>query len=298
MKRQFFARTGIALVMAAGLVQACTASTTPQADSSAETESTENTTASTDSTETGNLEIRANGEDFVRQGFVSKDGWEISFEHLYVNVVEPTAYQTDPPFDPDAEGELQAQTEAGLDKAVTVDLAEGDESAEPILIGEVSAPPGQYNALSWKMQPASEGPAAGSTLMLVGTAQKDGEMVNFNLMLDPEYSYTCGDFVGEARKGILEAGETAEVEATFHFDHIFGDGEAPSDDPINTGALGFEPLAALAESGQLEADMAMLKEQLSPEEYSTLEETVAGLGHVGEGHCAESGDHSHGSAEE
>lgn len=296
MKRQFL--TGLGLALAIGVLPACAASDESQVDSSAGTEAngevaTEAGSAATG--ETGTLEIRANGEDFVRQGFVSKDGWEISFEHLYVNVVEPTAYQTDPPFDPDAEGsELQAKAEAGLDKAVTVDLAEGGEDAEPILVGEVAAPAGQYNALSWKMQPADEGPAAGSTLMLVGTAQKEGETINFNLMLDPEYAYTCGEFVGDTRKGILDAGETAEVEATFHFDHIFGDGEAPADDPINTGALGFEPLATLAENGQLEADMATLKEQLSPEDYSLLEETVAGLGHVGEGHCAEMmGNHSH-----
>lgn len=290
MKKQFLTRIGLAVVTL-GLLQACTAPTDPQSEAPAETEATGESADATG--ETGILEIRANGEDFVRQGFVSKDGWEISFEHLYVNVVEPTAYQTDPPFDPDAEAELQAKTEVGLDKAVTIDLAEGDENAEPILIGEVSAPTGQYNALSWKMQPATEGPAAGSTLMLVGTAQKEGETVNFSLRLDPEYSYKCGEFVGDVRKGILDADETTDVEATFHFDHIFGDGEAAADDPINTGALGFEPLATLADNGQLEADMAMLKEQLSPEEYSTLEETLVGLGHVGEGHCAEVGDHSH-----
>ncbi|MGB3493631.1 MAG: hypothetical protein WBA57_12945 [Elainellaceae cyanobacterium] len=294
MKKQFLTRASLAFLVV-GLLQACTAPTDSQSEAPAGAETSEDVAAeSAESTgESGILEIRANGEDFVRQGFVSRDGWEISFDHLYVNVVEPTAYQTDPPFDPDAGEEIQAKSEAGLAKAVTVDLAEGDENAEPILIGEVSAPSGQYNALSWKMQPATEGPAAGSTLMLVGTAQKDGETVSFNLMLDPEYSYKCGEFVGDARKGILNADETTDVEATFHFDHIFGDGEAAADDPINTGALGFDPLATLAENGQLEADMAMLKEQLSPEDYSTLEETVAGLGHVGEGHCAEVGDHSH-----
>ncbi|MEL6321457.1 MAG: DUF4382 domain-containing protein, partial [Cyanobacteria bacterium J06626_14] len=80
---------------------------------------------------------------------------------------------------------------------------------------------------------------------------------------------------------------------TFHFDHIFGDGDAPAEDPINTGALGFEPLAALASDGQLDVNTAMLEQQLSAEAYSVLEETVAGLGHVGEGHCAEIGDHAH-----
>ncbi len=42
---------------------------------------------------TGTLKIMANGEDFVRQGFVSEDGWTISFEAVYLNVEGPTAYQ-------------------------------------------------------------------------------------------------------------------------------------------------------------------------------------------------------------
>ncbi|WP_353736712.1 hypothetical protein [Moorena sp. SIO2C4] len=30
----------------------------------------------------GKLQFRANGEDFVRQGFVSKDRWQISFDRV------------------------------------------------------------------------------------------------------------------------------------------------------------------------------------------------------------------------
>ncbi len=280
MKKQLLIGASLFLI-GSGLLSACSTESDPQAEAPTETES------ATESAEPGTLQIRANGEDFVRQGFVSKDGWAISFDNLYVNLAEPVAYQTDPPFDPDAGDDLQANAEAGLGKAITVDLAEGDENAEPVLVGEIDAPAGQYNALSWKMVPATDGPAAGNTLLLIGTAQKDDETVNFNIKLDPEYTYTCGEFVGDERKGVLEAGGTADVEATFHFDHIFGDGDAPVDDPINTGALGFEPLAALAAGGELDVDMTMLEEQLSPEDYSLLEETVAGLGHVGEGHCSE-----------
>jgi hypothetical protein len=289
MKRNYAAIGLVAI--ASGLVVACTSAPQVETEDSASDTTTEFEGEST--SDTGTLELRANGEDFVRQGFVSKDGWNIAFDNLYVNLMDVTAYQTDPPFDPDASDELKAQTMASLDQSVTVDLAEGDDSADPILIGTVSAPAGQYNALSWKMAPAKDGPAEGSTLMLVGTAQKDGETVNFNIRLDPIYSYKCGEFVGDARKGILNAGETTDVEATFHFDHIFGDGDAPPDDAINTGALGFAPLAALASDGQLDVDMATLEEQLSAEDYSLLEETVAGLGHVGEGHCSEVGGHTH-----
>ena len=40
--------------------------------------------------EQGTLAFQANGEDFVRQGFVAKDGWTIDFDHVYVTLAEVT----------------------------------------------------------------------------------------------------------------------------------------------------------------------------------------------------------------
>jgi len=225
----------------------------------------------------GTLEIRANGEDFVRQGFLSKDGWNISFDHLYVTLADVTATQSNP------------DASVVLNTVKTVDLAAGDGNADPILVHEFTeAPAGSYNALSWKMVKATSGPAKGYVLVMEGTAIKDGQTIQFAIAMDREYAYNCGEFVGEERKGILSPGGTAEVEATFHFDHIFGDGDAPPDEEINTGALGFAPLAALANNGKLEVNMATLKQSFSPQDYQKLEKTLASLGHVGEGHCQES----------
>jgi hypothetical protein len=233
----------------------------------------------------GTLQIRANGEDFVRQGFVSKDGWQITFDHLYVSLSEVSAYQTDPPFDPQSGKELQAKTKVSLPSPSVVDLALGDEAAEPILVGELSAPMGRYNALRWIMKKATEGPAAGSTLVLIGKAVKESKTVDFRLKFDREYTYTCGDFVGDDRKGILSSGKPADLEATFHFDHVFGDAETPLEDELNKGALGFEPLAALAQAGKLDMDQATLRQKLSSSDYTTLINALDSLGHVGEGHC-------------
>ncbi|MBD2461021.1 DUF4382 domain-containing protein [Oscillatoria sp. FACHB-1407] len=269
-----------------GLLQAC-AGSTPQA-TTPETEQTTSTSPEAEAAgETGTLQIRANGEDFVRQGFVSKDGWEISFEHLYVNLADLTAYQTDPPYDPQAGGDLQAKQQVTVEEVKTIDLAEGDENAEPLLVEEIEAPAGRYNALSWQMVNAPSGPASGYALVIQGVATKGGEMINFTLNVDEELAFSCGDFVGDERKGILEPGGTAELEATFHFDHLFGDGDAPPEDEINTGALGFQPLADLAEGGELTADTSDLEQNLSAEDYNTLIEILPSLGHVGEGHCEE-----------
>jgi hypothetical protein len=211
----------------------------------------------------------------------------MSFDHLYVTLDEVTAYQSDPAFDPTVEETPTAEVSLAWEEPVTVDLAEGDETAEPILVGSQEAPAGRYNALGWKIVPASEGPAAGYGVMLQGTATKDGQEIDFTLQLDKSLRFICGDFVGDERKGILAAGETADLEATFHFDHLFGDGEAAPDDDINTGALGFDPLAALAEDGTLTVDSADLEQSLSAEDYETLLSILPSLGHVGEGHCAE-----------
>ena len=78
---------------------------------------------------------------------------------------------------------------------------------------------------------------------------------------------------------------TADLEMTFHFDHIFGDADTPADDELNVGAPGFEPFAELAEGGKLDVDMAALKEKISAEDFGKLEAMLPTLGHVGEGHC-------------
>lgn len=235
----------------------------------------------------GTLEIRANGEDFVRQGFVTVDGWSISFDHVYVTLDEVTAYQSDPAFDPTVEDAPTAEVSLAWEGPLTVDLAAGDENAEPILVGSQEAPAGRYNALGWKIVPAPEGPAAGYGLMLQGTATKDGQDIAFTLQLDKPLRFICGDFVGDDRKGILAPGETADLEATFHFDHLFGDGDAAPDDEINTGALGFDPLATLAQGDTLTIDGTQLEQGLSAEDYGKLLAIFPSLGHVGEGHCAE-----------
>jgi hypothetical protein len=233
--------------------------------------------------EKGTLEFYANGEDFVRQGFVSKDGWHITFEHVYVTLAEVTAYQTDPPYDAHEGSEVQAQETAKLDQTYTVDLAKGGEDASSILVGKVSdAPAGHYNAIQWKMALASSGPTTGDALVIVGQAAKDGESVNFTLRIDQEYTYTCGEYVGDARKGNLEKDGTADLEMTFHFDHIFGDAETPMDDELNLGALGFEPFSGYM---AIDLDLYGMENSLSAEEYQKLMDILPSLGHVGEGHC-------------
>jgi hypothetical protein len=245
------------------------------------------TTEQTNNSGSGNLTLVANGEDFVRQGFVTKDGWRVDFDHVYVTLANVKAYQSEPAFDPDKDEQIQAKNEVTLvSELTTVDLAAGDANADPITVTQAQAEAGFYNALAWQVVTPESG-ETNSAIVLEGTAQKDGQSIDFVLNLDKPLAYKCGEFVGDARKGFLEADSQTQVETTFHFDHIFGDAEAPMDDAINTGAVGFDPMAQLADDGTLNVDLATLQQELSTQEYQTLEKAIKGLGHVGEGHCEE-----------
>lgn len=237
---------------------------------------------------TGTLEFRANGEDFVREGFVSKDGWNISFDHVVVSLAAVRAHQTTPPYDPFA-GELtRSDVMVGLADQLVVDLAEGDENAETIVIGSVEdAPEGFYNAIAWMMLPATEGEYEGFTVVMDGTAEKDGESIDFLIQIDEIFAYTCGAFVGDERKGIVTGDAGGDVELTFHFDHIFGDAGTPLEDSLNAEAPGFDMMAALATDGELNVTLDDLQMNLSEEDYATFVNVLPSLGHVGEGHCHE-----------
>ncbi len=232
--------------------------------------------------ENGQLEIRANGEDFVRQGFVSKDGWSINFDQVLVNLQAVTAYQTDPPFDAST-GNTPEGENVTVEGLKLVDLAAGDAEADPILLETVEATAGQYNAISWEMVNGNDG----FTLHLVGTAEKDGTTIPFDIQIDETYQYVCGEFVGDERKGFVDPESTGDVEMTFHFDHVFGDADTDMSEPLNVGALGFDPLATLANNGTLTVTQADLEAGLSDEDFATLMDTLGTLGHVGEGHCFE-----------
>jgi hypothetical protein len=215
----------------------------------------------------------ANGEDFVRRGCVDKQGWSISFENLYVNIVEPTAYVPD------------GDEEVVLEGSHWVDLAEGTADAGPIVMGTAQeVPPANYQSLRFALGRTSEGPYAGSSIVMIGSAEREGLQVPFTIRLDEEMVFDGREgYVGEELKGLLQPGSTTEVEMTFHLDHVFGDNQADEEDHINTGSVGFDFFGAFAEDGVVDVSQADLQDA---EGYPTLVQALWTLGHLGEGHCA------------
>ena len=222
--------------------------------------------------EGGTLQFYANGEELITEGFLdprlTKDGWSLTFSHAFVSLSDITAYQTDPPFDAHSDQPISAEEKVVLDGIHVVDLAAGAEDDPPVLVGEdKNAPAGHYNALSWKMTADEQGLLSGYTMLLIGTAEKDGQKVDFQIRTAEESTYKCGEFVGDERKGFLQNQGTADLEITFHFDHIFGRADKDPDDPMNLEAPGFAPFA-------------------DGSKVHDIELRGVHVGHAGEGHCA------------
>lgn len=227
--------------------------------------------ASTDvMADTGRLTIYGNGEDLATQGFqgekLTVDGWSLTFDHIFVTVSQITAHQVSQPYDAHTGGDFHSFTSApSLSGPVTLDLVDAD-ADDRVLIDTLSATAGHYNALEWSIVPATEGEWTGYSMVFVGTAVRDNERVDFTLASTDAVKHRCGEYVGDERKGFLNADGTAEQELTFHLDHIFGRSDKATNDPMNQSALGFDPFA--------DGGTQML--------------SLEGLhiGHAGEGHCA------------
>ena len=219
-------------------------------------------------TAAGTLAFFATGEGLATRGFVepqrTKDGWTLRFDHVFVTLAEIAAHQAEPPYDARQGGAIAAVATVGLDGVRTLDVVQGD-ADDRLLVAAVAAPEGHFNAVSWRMAPAADGPHAGYAMVFVGTAERDGAAARFVLRSAETRAYRCGEYVGDERKGFVVAGATADVELTFHLDHVFGRADRPADDPMNVAALGFDPFAA-------GGDHAISLEGLH-------------IGHAGEGHC-------------
>lgn len=220
----------------------------------------------------GELAVYANGEELATEGFtapeLTRDGWQLTFDSIIVTVSGIVAMQTEPPFDPAAGGEPSSAVSAPLPmpEPLTIDLTDTDEDGR-VLIGAVGAPPpGHYNAISWSVVPAPAGEWAGHSIVFVGTAMRGDETVDFVLTSADRHDYVCGEYVGDERKGFVIGDGGADLELTFHLDHVFGRQDKPADDPMNVDALGFD---AFAGGGTQAISLAGLH-----------------VGHVGEGHCA------------
>lgn len=220
----------------------------------------------------GTLKFHANGEELITEGFLApkltKDGWSLTFTHAFVVLSNIHAYQTDPPYDSRSGKAIAASKKVSLEGVHVVDLATGTAEDPPVPVGEVTgAPEGHFNAISWKMVRATAGPMAGYSMVLVGTAEKEGKTVPFTIKTAEESFYRCGEFVGDERKGFVTKGGVADLEMTFHFDHIFGRADKSPDDPMNKEAVGFAPFT----------DSTKVHE---------IKLRAMHIGHAGEGHCA------------
>lgn len=221
----------------------------------------------------GNLDFKANGEDFVREGFVDKAGWEISFTNVLVNLGKIVTTST-------------TDKQVALNGTYLVDLKKvaADGLVLVDTVNKVKAL--NYQGIRFALLRADEGEYKGYSIIMKGTAKKDDRSIDFSIKLDEELEFDCKEgYVGDVVKGVVQKNKTGEVEMTFHFDHIYGDIEAAMDDHINKGSVSFEYFVQLADGDTLDITQQDLKEKTDNDDYIKLIKSLYGLGHSGEGHA-------------
>lgn len=219
----------------------------------------------------GKLVFKANGEDFVRDGFVGKNNWRIDFDNLFVNIANIKAYNTG------------KNLEASLNKEYWIDLKSPDSNGLVTVDTLKNVKPGNYQSLNFELKKASDGEYKNYSIVLIGKAKKNNQTIPFKIKLDEELLFVGKEgYVGDEIKGLLKEKGTAETEMTFHFDHIFGDNSSPATDHVNTGSVGFDFFNKFAKDGKVDVTQQELK---STKNYKTFIKSIWTLGHLGEGHC-------------
>jgi hypothetical protein len=249
---------------------------------------------------TGTLEFLADGEDFARLGFTSRDGWAITCSHVYVCLKNPKAYRL--PVDAtDAGGEEE------LTGAFVVDIAQGSAATK---VGEAAAVAvGHYARVSWELKdiettdtpisPVTAGDLTGlvgggtGCMILTGTAVKAAATIHFTLRIHDPMAYMAAEAHPDGLGRLTTSGGTAQAYMTFHLDHIFGDLDTLDEwDSPNPGALGFDSIAALDNTagdadltvGTVDLDLDALA-AMGAADLLTFYKAWLTLGHCGEGHC-------------
>ncbi len=256
----------------------------------------------------GTIVFTANGEDFVRNGFTSKDGWALSFDHVYAVIGGPTAFQV--PDESGGAGKISRHaghphvglTSGGAHAALTgtfvVDLKQGD---GPATIGEIKGvEAGNYNRIAWDLKtcdaqsavPVSPvtaddlGIVHGYCLVLSGSASKGAVTKNFVIRFN-EPIYWVSTEAHQDDIGIVPLGGTGFAEMTFHLDHVFGDSSSGPTEGVNPGAVGFDPFAALDQDSDddLYVDGRVMELYMPAGVCRQLYRAFVTLGHSGESHC-------------
>lgn len=223
--------------------------------------------------QTGTLEFRANGEEFIKQGLISKEGWHLQFDQLLINIANPTAYHCDTDL-----------PELTLKGNYLCDLTKGTKEDPSVLLKRLEqVQPGNYQSLRFSVEPLETGEYAGYSIILCGTAEKESAQLPFEIKLSEGLTFVGQEgYVGDSIKGLLNPGGTTDVEMTFHFDHLFGNQSAAQTSHVNIDSPGFALFANFAKEGVIQVDQNQL---INSPNYSKLMKALQSLGHLGEGHC-------------
>ena len=237
--------------------------------------------------------------DAIREGLLSKDGWQLSFEHFYVNFYGPIAVQI-------VEEEVKGGEiiplhpghphndipEGSAYEALTgdffVDLSAGQ---TPIDIGMIEGVAvGNYNRLYFSIRTAQEDSRdlisdyLGYSIVMIGVAKKDGQSLPFVIYLVNAFSfYECPV---ETPEGVVGDGDAAHIRISLRIEHVFGDGRYGSEEgTVNPGAAGFQPFADLAVDGAVDITQSEFAYDMDRDTYDALIAALKSMGYSSGGAC-------------
>ncbi|MCB1154684.1 hypothetical protein KDL45_13600 [bacterium] len=240
----------------------------------------------------GELTFYVSGEDLVTDGFMSKDEWWIRFDHFWVNIAEFTAYQE--PIETKHMGHPHEDipTDAAHETVPVTQMLDLAAEGRLMLSRVEDAPAGNYNFVNFTLAPSPDGDLAGYSMVMTGSAQKNGRVVEFAIPVSTQLKYVdCEHRETDPYAGVVEPGGEGEVEITLHVDHLFGNAQHTEHaHVVNNLALGFEPFAEYAAENGYVIDMAPVEEILDADDYAAFIEALREAGHSGEGHCSVDSD--------
>lgn len=212
--------------------------------------------------------FKANGEEFIRKGFIDKNNWHLTFTDVFVNLTN-----------------INAVSESGkkieLHGNFWINLLDGsDDLIEIAKVTNVN--PGNYKDLQFSVSPQNN-KCPNCSMLIKGTATKDNKKVKFTIKINESILWDAPDgYVGKTIKGIVTNKKDGEEEISFHFDHLFGDVTASKDDHVNTNSVGFDYFMQYEKNNSIDISQdALIKDK----EYEKLIKAIWSLGHSGEGHA-------------
>ncbi len=197
-------------------------------------------------------------ENFLKDSLISKDGWKLTFHHIYVKVSNVRAAKSPHLSEYTAHPE---NTITFIEVPKTIDL------------------------ISQEISTLQSSLHKTDRVVINGLASKGNKTIEFTLRFNHDSNYIC-DRLSDVNNASISAGQQLEeIQTSLNFDRLFGNGNLPASASINQEAIGFQPLANLAHNHHLDLNETGLKNYLSAKYYKALPKSFSNVSEMAGNKC-------------